>query len=97
LKSFDGEDYPYDEAVEYIFQDYFGPEDDWNDVKKWYQEKLEDDQVSVTMSFCRVPLGDLVDADAVKKEICDRLIKRLTALESSDDELEEDDSSEEDS
>ena len=65
-----------EEAIEYIFQDYFGPEDDWTQPDRWYEESLEDETVSAKVSFLRFPLARLSGAKEVQQEICDRLRQR---------------------
>lgn len=80
LRSFEGEPFPHEDAVAYIFEDYFGPEDDWTEIEKWYEVTFEDEVVGATLGFCRLPLASLGDRDAVVREVCDRLYKRAEAL-----------------
>lgn len=66
LQSFQGDK---EDAVSYIFQDYFGPEDEWTEAKKWYSLSFDDDEVAVKMSFYRFPLALLTDREAIRTEV----------------------------
>lgn len=67
-----------EEALEYLFRDYFGPEEEWTESSVWYEDKIEDDQIQARLAFCRIPLSALEDVFAVRKEVCDRLKQRIT-------------------
>jgi hypothetical protein len=65
------EAFPFTDTLSYLFQDYFGPEDDWKEPKRWYEEKLDDEEVSTSLSFCRIPLDELHDIHSLRSLVCD--------------------------
>lgn len=92
LESFQGDSFPFREATQYIFQDYFGPEEGWSQPRTWYVEEFEDEEVRGEISFCRIPLHELNDVAAVQQEVCERIQQQIETLLSSDasDETEDD-------
>jgi hypothetical protein len=80
IESEEGEEFPWEESVAYIFEDYFGPEDSWTEAGKWYDVSFSDEQVSAGIGFCRQPLSALTDRSAIRKEIVERLLEYASGL-----------------
>lgn len=81
LESHQDESFPWKDTTAYIFSDYFGPEDAWNEPKTWYSVDFEDELVSAHLSFCRLPLSSVVDRAAIRTEICERLHTQWDVLQ----------------
>lgn len=78
LDNFGVEKYPYLDSLEYIFRDYFGPEETWTEPRTWYEDSIEDERVQADLAFYRIPLSALQDVFAVRKEICDPIQQYIT-------------------
>ena len=76
----DEDSFPFTESTEYIFNDYFGPEETWNEPHRWYEERLEEDGLAATFGFQRLPMHSLTDKQAVQTTVCDVLQTRVDTL-----------------
>ncbi|MCB9637535.1 MAG: hypothetical protein H6727_01355 [Myxococcales bacterium] len=79
LSPADREKYPYPDTLEYIFRDYFGPEEEWQDLGTWYQTQIEDEHVEVRLDFCRLSLASLEDVLDVREQVCARIRRQCEA------------------
>ena len=67
-------------AVEYLFEEYFTPDENWTESGEWYEETIDDEFVRTFMSFLRLPLHTISGLSALETEVANRLIDRVQEL-----------------
>lgn len=69
-----------EKAVEYLFEEYFTPDENWTESGEWYEETIDDEFVRTFMSFLRLPLHTISGLSALETEVANRLIDRVQEL-----------------
>ncbi|TNE49988.1 MAG: hypothetical protein EP343_09715 [Deltaproteobacteria bacterium] len=83
------EEFPYEQSLRLLYRDYFVPEDEWSEANEWYEDTLDDDDMSCLLSFLRLPLSSLEGWSDLERKVVQKLLDRCKELSSKNDEGED--------
>lgn len=83
------EEFPYEQSLRLLYRDYFVPEDEWSETNEWYEDTIDDDEMSCLLSFLRLPLSSLEGWSDLERNVVQKLMERCNELSKKNEEGEE--------